>query len=81
MHGLRQQAEKEKESTSPYLCLSDFIAPKSTGVGDYVGMFAVSCGFGCDSACEEYRDNLDDYGIIMVKALADRLVRPSATLL
>lgn len=43
--GLRQQAEKENKDDS-YLCLSDFIAPLSSGISDYVGMFAVSAGFG-----------------------------------
>jgi len=37
LHGLRQQAEKEADSTEPYLCLSDFIAPKESGIADYIG--------------------------------------------
>lgn len=43
--GLRQQAEKENPD-EPYLCISDFVAPISSGVRDYIGMFAVSAGFG-----------------------------------
>jgi 5-methyltetrahydrofolate--homocysteine methyltransferase len=46
IHGLRQQAEKEV-NTEPYLCLSDFIAPVESGRLDYIGLFAVSAGFGC----------------------------------
>ena len=47
--GLRQQAEKENKE-DPYLCLSDFIAPLTSGVRDYIGMFAVSAGFGYESS-------------------------------
>lgn len=43
--GLRQQAEKDNRD-EPHLCLSDFIAPLSSGVRDYIGMFAVTAGFG-----------------------------------
>ncbi len=72
--GLRQQAEKEAGSGDSYMCISDFIAPKSTGLTDYIGFFAVSAGFGCDELCEKYKAENDDYSVIMVKALADRLV-------
>jgi len=44
------QAEKDSSSTQPYYCLSDFVAPKSLGVVDHVGLFAVSC-FGVDEVC------------------------------
>jgi 5-methyltetrahydrofolate--homocysteine methyltransferase len=73
-HGLRQQAQKEVESNDPYYCLSDFIAPKETGIPDYIGLFAVSAGFGCDELAEKYKEENDDYNVIMVKALADRFV-------
>lgn len=43
--GLRQQAEKESKE-EPYLCISDFIAPLTSGVRDYIGIFAVTAGFG-----------------------------------
>ncbi|KAI8319189.1 methionine synthase [Martensiomyces pterosporus] len=72
-HGLRQQAEKDKESTDPYLCLSDFIAPASTGIPDYIGSIAASAGFGVDELAAKYEAEHDDYSAIMVKALADRL--------
>ena len=49
LHGLRQQAEIEAQTH--YQCISDFVAPLETGKKDYVGMFAVSSGFGCDELC------------------------------
>ncbi|KAJ3034843.1 hypothetical protein HDV00_004606 [Rhizophlyctis rosea] len=80
-YGLRQQAEKDSEATDPYLCLSDFVAPKDANVPDYVGAFAVSCGFGVDEKCAEYAKTHDDYSIIMLKALADRLTEALAEVL
>jgi 5-methyltetrahydrofolate--homocysteine methyltransferase len=77
-YGLRQQAEKDSDSNEPYYCLSDFIAPKSTGLPDYLGAFAVSCGFGVDEKCAEFEKKHDDYSIIMLKALADRLTEAFA---
>ncbi|KAL8185845.1 UNVERIFIED_CONTAM: hypothetical protein K2H54_058977, partial [Gekko kuhli] len=76
-YGLRQQAEKDPASTDPYYCLSDFIAPRESGVNDYLGLFAVAC-FGVDELCKEYEKQCDDYNIIMVKALADRLAEAFA---
>uniref|UniRef100_H2Y1G0 Methionine synthase n=1 Tax=Ciona intestinalis TaxID=7719 RepID=H2Y1G0_CIOIN len=76
-YGLRQQAEKEWESVEPYYCLSDFIAPRVSGVRDYIGMFAVSC-FGARELCKQYEDNMDDYSSIMAKAVADRLAEAFA---
>jgi 5-methyltetrahydrofolate--homocysteine methyltransferase len=64
-YGLRQQVEKESESIEPYLCISDFVAP--VGVEDYVGIFAVSAGFGCNELCEKYKNEQDDYNVIMTK--------------
>ena len=49
LYGLRQQAEIESQSC--YQCISDFVAPLDSGKSDYVGMFAVSSGFGCDELC------------------------------
>ncbi|KAJ2083871.1 hypothetical protein H4R24_000523 [Coemansia sp. RSA 988] len=72
-YGLRQQAEKDKESTDAYMCLSDFIAPSSTGIPDYIGSIAASSGFGVDELAAKYEADNDDYSAIMVKALADRL--------
>ncbi|KAK7103336.1 methionine synthase-like [Littorina saxatilis] len=78
LHGMRQQAEKEPMDNTPYLCLSDFIAPKHTGVTDYIGLFATTAGLGTDDLCKQYEEQLDDYSIIMVKALADRLAEAFA---
>ncbi|KAI8052431.1 methionine synthase [Syncephalis plumigaleata] len=77
-YGLRQQAEKDKDSTDPYLCISDFIAPKNSGIADYIGLFAVSAGFGADELAGQYEKQFDDYNSIMVKALADRLAEAFA---
>ena len=49
LYGLRQQAETESHASKQ--CMSDFIAPLSSGKDDYVGMFAVSTGFGCEELC------------------------------
>merc|ERR1711988_1200265 len=57
-HSLRQQEEREDTT---YFAMSDFIAPKATGVKDYVGAFAVSCGFGCEEVCTQLRKENDDY--------------------
>ncbi|KAI6071814.1 5-methyltetrahydrofolate--homocysteine methyltransferase [Aix galericulata] len=76
-HGLRQQAEKDSACTDPYYCLSDFIAPLDSGICDYLGLFAVAC-FGVDELCNEYRKQDDEYNIIMVKALGDRLAEAFA---
>ena len=73
---LRQQAQKTKGA--PNIALADFIAPKDNGVTDYMGAFCVTTGFGVDEWADEYRDNLDDYNSIMVKALADRFAEAFA---
>ncbi|XP_062330688.1 methionine synthase [Osmerus eperlanus] len=76
-HGLRQQAEKDSSSSDPYLCLSDFVAPRDSGVPDYVGMFAVGV-FGAEELSRQFEGQGDDYSSIMVKALADRLAEAFA---
>ncbi|XP_062383088.1 methionine synthase [Sardina pilchardus] len=76
-YGLRQQAEKDSTSPDPYLCLSDFIAPKDSGVCDYIGLFAVAC-FGAEELSRKFESQSDDYNSIMVKALADRLAEAFA---
>lgn len=78
LHGLRQQAEKDFNDKSPYLCLSDFIAPKDSGIQDHIGLFAVTTGHGVEEMCKEFEKHFDDYGIIMTKALADRLAEAFA---
>jgi len=73
---LRQQL-KRREGVPDY-ALSDFIAPKESGKQDYVGCFCVTTGFGTDELADAYRDNLDDYNSILVKALSDRLAEAFA---
>jgi 5-methyltetrahydrofolate--homocysteine methyltransferase len=68
---LRQQGEKE--GSDPYMALSDFIAPKESGLADYLGMFVTSSGFGLEKLIEKYKADDDDYSFIMAEALADRL--------
>ena len=60
LYGLRQQAERQVDQGGVTLCLSDFVAPKSTGIIDYVGMFAVSAGFGTAELCERFSNVLLD---------------------
>ncbi len=76
IHTLRQQAEKV--DGQPYYALSDFIAPKESGVPDYFGGFALTTGIGCDELVAEFEKNHDDYNSIMTKALADRLAEAFA---
>ena len=71
-YGLRQQAEKATDE--PYSALGDFVAPKASGVKDYLGLFAVSAGFGLDEMIAGFKAKHDDFSIIMAQALADRLV-------
>ena len=78
-HNLRQQMVKPQDK--PNLCLADFIAPKETGVADYIGAFAVTTGIGIDKRVAEFEKNHDDYNSIMLKALADRLAEAFAELL
>ena len=78
-HNLRQQMVKPEDK--PNLCLADFIAPKGSGVDDYIGAFAVTTGIGIDARVAEFEKNNDDYNSIMLKALADRLAEAFAELL
>jgi 5-methyltetrahydrofolate--homocysteine methyltransferase len=75
-HTLRQQTKKA--ANQPNYALADFIAPKTTGVKDYVGCFAVCAGFGVDELVKQYEANHDDFNAILVKALADRLAEALA---
>ncbi len=76
LHTLRQQAEKT--NNQPYLALADYIAPKESGVKDYIGAFAVTTGIGADKLVKKYEQDNDDYNSIMVKAIADRLAEAFA---
>ena len=69
--GVRQQTAKRDGVDNK--CLSDFIAPKDSGVVDYIGMFAVTGGIGIEKYEKQFQEAGDDYSVIMLKALADRL--------
>ena len=76
LHHLRQQADKPLER--PNLCLADFIAPRESGVTDWIGGFAVTAGLGIEPHLERFRQDNDDYSAIILKALADRLAEALA---
>jgi 5-methyltetrahydrofolate--homocysteine methyltransferase len=78
-HTLRQQTRRK--AGVPHLALSDFVAPLSSGIQDYVGCFCVTAGFGSDELAAAYESAQDDYNAIMVKALADRLAEAFAEFL
>jgi 5-methyltetrahydrofolate--homocysteine methyltransferase len=73
---LRQQLQKAEGQFN--LALADFIAPRSTGLPDYLGAFAVTTGHGLDALCAQYEASHDDYTSILAKALADRLAEAFA---
>jgi 5-methyltetrahydrofolate--homocysteine methyltransferase len=78
-HTLRQQGSKAKGV--PNLALSDFVAPKGSGLQDYMGCFAVTAGIGIEKVVAEYEKDNDDYSSIIVKALADRMAEALAELM
>ena len=73
---LRQQLKKREGK--PNFALADFIAPKETGITDYLGCFCVSTGFGTQELSKQFEADNDDYNSIMIKALADRLAEAFA---
>ncbi len=73
---LRQQLKKR--DGVPSLALADFIAPKETGMQDYMGCFCVTTGFGTQELAAKFEEAHDDYNSIMIKALADRLAEAFA---
>jgi 5-methyltetrahydrofolate--homocysteine methyltransferase len=79
-YGMRQQTEKQAVEgvMRPSRCLADFVAPKSSGVADYAGMFAVTAGLGAEKKEAQFMAELDDYSSIMFKAIADRLAEAFA---
>jgi 5-methyltetrahydrofolate--homocysteine methyltransferase len=79
IHTLRQQMLKPPGR--PNLALSDFVAPKDSGVRDYVGAFAVTAGAGIEALVSRFEAAHDDYNAILTKALADRLAEAFAELL
>jgi 5-methyltetrahydrofolate--homocysteine methyltransferase len=78
-HNLRQQTKKPADI--PNYCLADFVAPKGSGVADYLGGFAVTAGIGIEKKMQEFEQANDDYSAIMLQALADRLAEAFAELL
>lgn len=73
---LRQQLKKREGV--PNFALADFIAPKESGIQDYIGAFCVTTGFGTEQLAKDFEANHDDYNSIMIKALADRLAEAFA---
>ena len=76
LRNLRQQGEHREGI--PNRSLGDFVAPKSTGLADYVGAFAVTAGLGSQAKIMEFKDALDDYSAILLESLADRLAESFA---
>lgn len=76
---LRQQ--RAMADGIPNLCLSDYVAPKESGLRDYMGGFAVTAGLGLDAVVQQFEKDHDDYNSILAKALADRLAESFAELL
>jgi 5-methyltetrahydrofolate--homocysteine methyltransferase len=79
-YGLRQQGVKPVVDgvQRPNQCLADFIAPKASGIKDYIGMFAVTAGLGIEKHEKRFEDANDDYSSILLKSLADRLAEAFA---
>ena len=82
-HNLRQQSERPvvDGARRPNRCLADYVAPKDSGVADYLGCFAVTTGHGVEKKVAEFQVKHDDYSAIMLKALADRLAEAFAELM
>jgi 5-methyltetrahydrofolate--homocysteine methyltransferase len=76
LHTLRSQLTKSDKV--PNIALADYIAPRESGVEDYIGAFAVTTGIGIEKLVKKFEDDNDDYNSIMVKALADRLAEAFA---
>ncbi len=79
-YGMRQQTQKPvvNGEQRPNQCLADFIAPKDSGIADYIGMFAVTGGLGIEKYEQRFEVAHDDYSSIMLKSLADRLAEAFA---
>ena len=76
IHTLRQQTKKSDKANN--LALSDFIAPQETNIQDYIGAFVCTAGEGIQTYLDKFEKHNDDYSIIMLKALADRLAEACA---
>lgn len=78
-HTLRQQTHKKDGQAN--IALADFIAPKESGLKDYIGAFAVTTGIDIQKKIAEFEQDFDDYSSIMLKAVADRLAEAFAEVL
>jgi len=76
LHHLRQQ--QQKPDGVPNLCLADYVAPRDSGVADWLGAFACTAGIGIDAHVARFEAAHDDYNAILLKALADRLAEALA---
>ncbi len=76
LHHLRQQGAHRPGV--PNRCLADFVAPKETGLKDYIGLFAVTAGLGTEAKIAEFKAQIDDYSGILLESLADRLAEAFA---
>ena len=72
---LRQQFDKDQDN---FVAMSDFIAPANSGKQDYIGFFACSAGHGQDEICEKLKEDNDDFNIMLIKTLTDRLAEAFA---
>lgn len=75
-HNLRQQTGKREGVENK--CLADYIAPKDSGIADYIGLFAVTSGLDMEKMEQRFEAEHDDYSSIMLKAIADRLAEAFA---
>jgi 5-methyltetrahydrofolate--homocysteine methyltransferase len=76
LHTLRQQLARREGRAN--VALADFVAPRASGLADYIGAFAVTAGIGEEAVAERFKRANDDYSAIMAKALADRLAEALA---
>ncbi len=76
---IRQQNKKATNTNN--IALADFVASKDSSVNDYIGAFAVTAGIGIEKIIDKYKSENDDYNVIMIKAIADRLAEAFAELM
>ncbi len=76
LHTLRQQLARREGRAN--VALADFIAPRASGLADYIGAFAVTAGIGEQAVADRFKHANDDYSAILAKALADRLAEAAA---
>jgi 5-methyltetrahydrofolate--homocysteine methyltransferase len=76
LHTLRQQLPRRPGRAN--VALADFVAPRASGLADYIGAFVVTAGIGEEAMVDRFKRANDDYSAIMAKALADRLAEASA---